>query len=106
MSGRRRVEVLNTDGGSRRLILCDALTYAQKFRHRKSSSTRRRSTGACVIALVQARLRTSVSKDDELADQLLAAGNASLDRAVAPAGLWDDYQLPDSNRVSPHVANP
>ena len=82
------IEVLNTDAEGR-LILCDALTYAQKFNPQVLIDAAT-LTGACVIALGK-HASGLMSKDDELAEQLLAAGNASLDRAWR-LPIWDDYQ--------------
>lgn len=82
------IEVLNTDAEGR-LILCDALTYAQKFNPQVIIDAAT-LTGACVIALGK-HASGLMTKDDELADQLLAAGSASLDRAWR-LPLWDDYQ--------------
>ncbi len=82
------IEVLNTDAEGR-LILCDALTYAQKFNPQIIIDAAT-LTGACVIALGK-HASGLMSKDDELADQLLAAGSTSLDRAWR-LPIWDDYQ--------------
>ena len=82
------IEVLNTDAEGR-LILCDALTYAQKFNPQVIIDAAT-LTGACVIALGK-HASGLMSKDDELAEQLLAAGSASLDRAWR-LPIWDDYQ--------------
>ncbi|MDC8011010.1 leucyl aminopeptidase [Tahibacter soli] len=82
------IEVLNTDAEGR-LILCDALTYAQKFQPQVIIDAAT-LTGACVIALGK-HASGLMTKDDELAAQLLDAGNATLDRAWR-LPLWDDYQ--------------
>jgi leucyl aminopeptidase len=82
------IEVLNTDAEGR-LILCDALTYVQKFQPQVIIDAAT-LTGACVIALGK-HAHGLWSKDDELADQLLGAGNTTLDRAWR-LPLWDDYQ--------------
>ncbi len=70
------IEVLNTDAEGR-LILCDALTYAERFKPRAVIDIAT-LTGACVIALGGVRSGLFAT-DDELADQLLAAGEAALD---------------------------
>ncbi len=75
MSG-QTVEVLNTDAEGR-LILCDALTYAERFKPRLVIDVAT-LTGACVVAL-GAQHSGLFTADDELAAQLLAAGQASLD---------------------------
>jgi leucyl aminopeptidase len=77
MSG-QTIEVLNTDAEGR-LILCDALTYAERFKPAVVVDIAT-LTGACVIALggVHSGL---FSADDELAAALQAAGTESLDTA-------------------------
>ncbi|HEU4665938.1 MAG TPA: leucyl aminopeptidase [Dokdonella sp.] len=82
------IEVLNTDAEGR-LILCDALTYAQKFDPEVIIDAAT-LTGACVVALGK-HASGLMTKDDELADQLLAAGTLTHDRAWR-LPLWDDYQ--------------
>jgi leucyl aminopeptidase len=70
MSG-QTIEILNTDAEGR-LILCDALTYAKRFKA-KAVIDIATLTGACVIAL--GHVRTGMfSSDDALAYQLLKAG--------------------------------
>lgn len=75
MSG-QMIEVLNTDAEGR-LILCDALTYAERFKP-KAVVDIATLTGACVIALGHVRSGL-FSTDDAMAAQLEAAGEASLD---------------------------
>jgi leucyl aminopeptidase len=75
MSG-QTIEVLNTDAEGR-LILCDALTYAERFKPRAVVDIAT-LTGACVVALGHVRSGL-FSSSDELANQLLAAGEASMD---------------------------
>lgn len=70
------IEVLNTDAEGR-LILCDALTYAERFKPRVVVDIAT-LTGACVVALGNVRSGLFAT-DDALADQLLAAGEAALD---------------------------
>jgi leucyl aminopeptidase len=72
------VEILNTDAEGR-LILCDAITYARRFKPRYVLDVAT-LTGACVVALghVYAGL---FSNDEQLAASLLAAGQRSLDPA-------------------------
>jgi leucyl aminopeptidase len=82
------VEVLNTDAEGR-LILCDALTFVQKYNPQVIIDAAT-LTGACVIAL--GKHATGVmSKDDALADEILAAGSIALDRGWR-LPLWDEYQ--------------
>jgi leucyl aminopeptidase len=70
------IEILNTDAEGR-LILCDALTYAERFKPLAVVDVAT-LTGACVVALghYNSGLFTA---DDELADQLLEASRAALD---------------------------
>ncbi|HZY19263.1 MAG TPA: leucyl aminopeptidase [Ramlibacter sp.] len=75
MSG-QTVEVLNTDAEGR-LILCDALTYAERFKPAAVVDIAT-LTGACVIALGGVRSGLFAS-DDQLADALLQAGESALD---------------------------
>ncbi len=72
------IEILNTDAEGR-LILCDALTYAERFKPAVVVDIAT-LTGACVIALGHHRSGL-FSPDDELATELLAAGERALDLA-------------------------
>lgn len=75
MSG-QTIEILNTDAEGR-LVLCDALTYAARFKPRAMVDIAT-LTGACVIAL--GGLRSGMfSPSDELARALEQAGDAALD---------------------------
>lgn len=87
MSG-QTIEVLNTDAEGR-LILCDALTYSAKFKPAVVIDIAT-LTGACVIAL-GSHATGLLSNDDDLAEELLAAGNTANDRAWQMP-LWEDYQ--------------
>ena len=87
MSG-QTIEVLNTDAEGR-LILCDALTYAQRFQPAALVDVAT-LTGACVIALGKVA-HGLMSHHDDLADELLAAGQTAHDRAWR-LPIWDDYQ--------------
>ncbi len=75
MSG-QTVEVLNTDAEGR-LILCDALTYAERFKPAVVVDVAT-LTGACVIALGHHH-SGMFTADDEIASELLAASAAALD---------------------------
>jgi leucyl aminopeptidase len=75
MSG-QTIEVLNTDAEGR-LILCDALTYAERFKPRAVVDMAT-LTGACVIALGAVRSGLFAT-DDDLARSLQDAGDAALD---------------------------
>ncbi len=72
------IEVLNTDAEGR-LILCDALTYAERFKPAVVVDIAT-LTGACVIALGHHRSGL-FSADDALASELLAAGEQAIDPA-------------------------
>ena len=75
MSG-QTIEVLNTDAEGR-LILCDALTYATRFKPRAVIDIAT-LTGACVVSLGAVRSGL-FSPSDELAHALQEAGEAALD---------------------------
>ena len=93
MSG-QTIEILNTDAEGR-LVLCDALTYTEKFKP-KTVIDIATLTGACVIALGN-HASGLFSNDDSLNQEIVKAGNESGDRAW-PMPLWDDYQKQlDSN---------
>ena len=70
------IEILNTDAEGR-LILCDALTYAERFKPAAVVDIAT-LTGACVIALGHVHSGL-FSADDELAGDLLASGDAAAD---------------------------
>ena len=86
MSG-QTIEILNTDAEGR-LILCDALTYAERFKPAAVVDIAT-LTGACVVALGAVRSGL-FSADDRLAEQLLRAGEAAQDLAWRMP-LDDDY---------------
>ena len=87
MSG-KTVEILNTDAEGR-LILCDALTYAERYKPAAVVDIAT-LTGAMVIAL--GYVATGLfANSDPLARELLHAGDAAWDRAWHMP-LWDDYQ--------------
>jgi leucyl aminopeptidase len=87
MSG-QTIEILNTDAEGR-LILCDALTYVERFKPAAVIDVAT-LTGACVVALGE--VNTGLfSSDDMLANELLAAAKAAVDPAWR-LPLQDDYQ--------------
>jgi leucyl aminopeptidase len=93
MSG-QTIEVLNTDAEGR-LILCDALSYAERF-HPQAVVDIATLTGACVIALGN-HASGLLANNDTLARELLNAGRYTYDRAWQ-LPLWDEYQKQlDSN---------
>ena len=82
------VEILNTDAEGR-LILCDALTYSERFNPEAVVDVAT-LTGACVIAL--GHVATGLFANNQaLADQIRAAGDDAWDR-VWQMPLWEDYQ--------------
>ncbi|MFO7746822.1 MAG: leucyl aminopeptidase [Orrella sp.] len=87
MSG-QTIEILNTDAEGR-LVLCDALTYAERFKPAAVIDIAT-LTGACIVAL--GAVNTGLfSPDDALADELLDAARRSLDPAWR-LPVEDDYQ--------------
>jgi leucyl aminopeptidase len=87
MSG-KTIEVLNTDAEGR-LVLCDALTYVERFKP-VSVVDIATLTGACIMALGH-HATGLLSNNQDLAENLLKAGQDSADRAWQ-LPLWDEYQ--------------
>ncbi|HEX7048290.1 MAG TPA: leucyl aminopeptidase [Gammaproteobacteria bacterium] len=87
MSG-QTIEILNTDAEGR-LILCDALTYAERYKPETVIDIAT-LTGACVIAL-GSHATGLLGNDDAVIDNIKHAADASGDR-VWQLPLWDDYQ--------------
>jgi leucyl aminopeptidase len=82
------VEILNTDAEGR-LILCDALTYAERYKPDVVVDIAT-LTGACVIAL--GHIATGLfANDQKLADEIREAADDAWDR-VWQMPLWEDYQ--------------
>src|SRR5471032_1828497 len=76
------IEILNTDAEGR-LVLCDALTYAERFKPAAVVDIAT-LTGACVIALGHHNSGLFTRSDaahDQLANELLAAGKQASDTA-------------------------
>lgn len=96
MSG-QTIEILNTDAEGR-LVLCDALTYIDRFKP-KTVIDIATLTGACVVAL-GAHASGLFANDDQLADDLSKAGNATNDRSWR-LPIWEDYQ----SQLSSHHAD-
>ncbi len=93
MSG-QTIEILNTDAEGR-LILCDALTYAERFEPAAVIDIAT-LTGACIVALGD-QASGLLANNDKLADELFEASESSGDRAWR-LPLWDEYQSQlDSN---------
>jgi leucyl aminopeptidase len=88
------IEILNTDAEGR-LVLCDALTYAARFKPAAVIDIAT-LTGACVVALGK-HASGLFSNRDDFARELLDAGTAIGDRAWQ-LPLWEEYQKQlDSN---------
>ncbi len=87
MSG-KTIEILNTDAEGR-LILCDALTYAERYNPAAVIDIAT-LTGACVVALGK-HASGLLANNDDLAQELLDAGCVTGDRAWQ-LPLWDEYQ--------------
>ena len=84
----KTIEILNTDAEGR-LVLCDALTYAERFKPRSLIDIAT-LTGAAV-ATFGSHVNALLSNNDKLASSLLECGEQSLDRAWQ-LPLWDEYQ--------------
>lgn len=87
MSG-QTIEILNTDAEGR-LVLCDALTYVEKFKPATVIDVAT-LTGACVVALGN-QATALYANDDELAANIDSAGIETHDR-VWRMPLWEEYQ--------------
>lgn len=87
MSG-QTVEILNTDAEGR-LVLCDALTYAERFKPQAVIDIAT-LTGACIVAL-GSHTSGLMGNNDDLVNQLLDAGKRADDRAWQ-LPLFDEYQ--------------
>ncbi len=81
------IEILNTDAEGR-LVLCDALTYAERFKPRAVVDIAT-LTGACVIALGAVRSGFFCA-DEQLSHAMVKAGESSQDLCW-PMPLDDDY---------------
>jgi len=99
MSG-QTIEILNTDAEGR-LILCDALTYCERYEPAAVVDIAT-LTGACVVAL-GSHAAGLLSNNDDLADELLDAGSHSNDRAWR-LPLWEEYQSQLDSRFA-DIAN-
>ena len=87
MSG-KTIEILNTDAEGR-LILCDALTYSERYNPDVVIDIAT-LTGACIVALGK-HASGLLSNDDSLAEDLLKAGKQVNDRAWR-LPLWEEYK--------------
>jgi leucyl aminopeptidase len=87
MSG-KTIEVLNTDAEGR-LLLCDALTYAERFNPDVVIDLAT-LTGACLVAL--GRVASGLlGNDDALCNDLTAASETAND-SLWRLPLWEEYQ--------------
>jgi leucyl aminopeptidase len=84
----KTIEIINTDAEGR-LILADALSYAQKFKPTAIVDCAT-LTGACVIALGHQAMGL-MGNDGRLQAQLRAAGQRTGERCW-PLPLWDEYR--------------
>lgn len=84
---KQTVEILNTDAEGR-LLLCDALTYAERYKPEAVIDIAT-LTGACVIAL-GAHASGLFTEDEALSEALLAAGSYAVDQAWR-LPLWKGY---------------
>lgn len=82
------IEIVNTDAEGR-LILCDSLTFAQRFKPAAVIDVAT-LTGACVIALGSVASGL-LSNHQKLADSLISAGEKTQDY-VWQLPLFEDYQ--------------
>lgn len=98
------IEVLNTDAEGR-LILCDALTYAEQFKP-KAVIDVATLTGACIVALGH-DVSGVMGNNQELVDSLLAASRESGDQAWQ-LPLFDTYkeQLKSNFADLPNIGSP
>ncbi len=94
------IEILNTDAEGR-LILCDALTYAERYKPDVVIDIAT-LTGACIVALGR-HAHGLLSNHNPLTNDLLNAGRSSGDRAWE-LPLWEDYQKQLESRFA-DVAN-
>lgn len=84
----KTIEVLNTDAEGR-LILCDTLTYAERF-NPDVVIDMATLTGACLVAL--GRVPSGLlGNDDALCNDLIAAAETASD-SVWRLPLWEEYQ--------------
>lgn len=84
----KTIEVVNTDAEGR-LILADALSYAQRYEPRAIVDAAT-LTGACVIALGHDAIGL-MGNDESLIEEVRAAGERAGERCW-PLPLWDEYR--------------
>jgi leucyl aminopeptidase len=84
----KTIEVINTDAEGR-LILCDALSWARRYRPACAIDIAT-LTGAIVVALGNAAAGV-MGSDDALVEEVRQAGELAGER-VWPLPLWDEYR--------------
>jgi len=84
----KTIEIINTDAEGR-LILCDALAYARRYRPACVLDIAT-LTGAIVVALGHTASGI-MGTDDQLIEEVRSAGERSGER-VWPLPLWDEYR--------------
>ena len=89
------IEIVNTDAEGR-LVLCDAITWAEQNLKPAVVIDIATLTGACIIALGH-HISALMSNDDDLAQQLLAAGERSRDAT---------WRLPLDERFQKQIDSP
>jgi leucyl aminopeptidase len=87
MSG-KTIEILHTDAEGR-LVLCDALTYAQKTYKPKLIVDVATLTGAALVAL-GTTASAYMTRQDDVCDKVYDAGEAT-GELMWPLPMWDDY---------------
>jgi len=95
MSG-KTIEVKNTDAEGR-LVLADALSYVAKFKPHTVIDMAT-LTGACIVALGH-QTSAVMGNDDQLCQELFAAGQAAGDRCWQ-LPLWDCYKPAMDSKVA------
>ena len=100
----KTVEILNTDAEGR-LVLCDALTYVEKFKPAAVVDVAT-LTGACIVAL-GSHICGLMSNDDDFASELLNAGKTANDEAwQLPLGEKYQKQLKSNFADMANVGSP
>ncbi|MGH7606791.1 MAG: leucyl aminopeptidase family protein, partial [Gemmatimonadales bacterium] len=84
----KTIEIINTDAEGR-LILCDALSYARRYKPAAVLDAAT-LTGAVVVALGHHAIGI-MGNDDALLDEVRDAGERSGERCW-PLPLWDEYR--------------
>jgi len=99
------IEILNTDAEGR-LILCDALTYAQQTYQPSKIIDMATLTGACIVALGH-HVSAIMGNNQQLVDELLDAGQHTYDRFwQLPLGEEWDEQLKSNFADMANIGGP